>query len=407
MGDLRAEPVPVPSTGVSETHSARAVVRRVIDTLELSPALVRYALAVFVVSRVGFVAITYLALRFLRHINVPPSAHPFIAAWARWDANFYAFLAADGYQPTLLNRAAFFPLQPLVTRLFMPLVGGDPYVAGIVASNLCYFIALLGIASLARHDADEGSARRAMLYLTVFPTAFFLFAGYAESLFLALAIWCVVAVRRHWWWQAGVLGLLASMTRQIGLFLVLPFVYEYLASIGWRLRALRPAVLWVLAIPSGLLLFMGWLWLSVGDPLAFIHAEGHWNHTAMPPWTTFWLALQALTAPGIDGVFRYRALTDLAAVVLIAVLITIGVGLRRLRLGDALFCAAVWLLVIWYPTLGWPLQSDARYMLAAFPCFVLLAREGRRPWLHAAILVTFTLGLLVMTQYFVRGAVII
>ena len=66
-----------------------------------------------------------------------------------------------------------------------------------------------------------------MLYLTLFPSAFFLFAGYTEALFLALAIWCVVVARRGGWWQAGVLGLLASLTRQVGLLLIIPYLYEY------------------------------------------------------------------------------------------------------------------------------------------------------------------------------------
>ena len=58
--------------------------------------------------------------------------------------------------------------------------------------------ALLGIAALAHRDYDAGTARRAVLYLTLFPTAFFTFAGYAESLFLALAVWCFVVVRHGW-----------------------------------------------------------------------------------------------------------------------------------------------------------------------------------------------------------------
>jgi len=40
--------------------------------------------------------------------------------------------------------------------------------------------------------------------------------------------------------------------------------------------ALSPAI--------GLAIHMGWLWHSVGDPLAFVHAQGHWGgHASFPP----------------------------------------------------------------------------------------------------------------------------
>jgi hypothetical protein len=233
-----------------------------------------------------------------------------------------------------------------------------------VVSNVCYLIALFGLAALALHDADAGTARRALLYLTLFPSALFLFAGYVESLFLALAIWCIVALRRRPWLFAGFLGLLASLTRQMGLFLVLPFIWEYGSSIGWRLRRLRPDALAVLLIPTGLLIFMAWLWRTLGDPLAFVHAERHWNHHFALPWQTLITALQRLPALP-DPIFRFAGTVDLFAIVLVAVLIVIGA--RRMLAGDTAYTAAIWLLVVCYPTASWPLQSDARYMLLAFP----------------------------------------
>lgn len=378
----------------------------VVQRIGVHPALIRYALLLFAITRLGFIATTFVAIRFLHPIG--GGAHSFLDAWARYDATLYARLAQDGYQGSPFYRAAFFPLQPLVTAIVAPLTGGNTYIAGMVVSNVAYFFALLGLGTLALHEgsgADDkqqmATARRAMLYLTVYPLALFLFAGYAESLFLALAIWCVVAIRRGAWWQAGVLGLLAAMTRQMGLFLVLPFAYEYATRAGWRLRHLRLNAAWVLLIPGGLLLFMGWLWYTVGDPLAFQHAEGQWKHVFTPPWATLAWAWRRLLSVQ-DPLFLYKDVIDYAAVLLFAALIVVGA--RRLRLGDTAYCAAVWLLALSYPTAGWPLQSDARYMLAAFPCFLTLAHLGRRPWLHALIALVFAVLLVVVTQYFVRGA---
>jgi hypothetical protein len=251
---------------------------------------------------------------------------------------------------------------------------------------------------------DESTARRATLYLALFPTALFLFAGYADALFLALAIWCVVMLHRQAWWQAGLFGLLAATTRQMGIFLVLPFAWEYGKAVGWRLRNVRIEAIAVLLIPGGLLLFMAWLWHAVGDPLAFFHAESHWSHHATPPWQTIVSALRLLPHQP-DAIFAFRGVVDLAAILLFAGLI--AVGIPSLPLGETLFSAAVWLLAACYPAEPWPLQSDARYMLLIFPAFLTLARLGRHRWLNVVIVATFAIVLVLLAQYFVRGALII
>ncbi|MGZ3599325.1 MAG: hypothetical protein ACXVCX_03750 [Ktedonobacterales bacterium] len=394
---------------VAPTASAGSLRSRwagVVKRIGVPPALIRYALLLFIVSRIGFVALTFGAIQFLHPIG--GSANSFLDAWVRYDATLYARLARDGYQGSPFYRAAFFPLQPLATAIVAPLTGGNWYIAGIVVSNVAYFFALLGLGMLALHeDSSAGddqrvaAARRAMLYLTVYPMALFLFAGYAESLFLALATWCLVAIRRGAWWQAGALGLLAAMTRQMGLFLAVPFAYGYATQAGWRLRSVRINAAWVLLIPGGLLLFMGWLWYTRGDPLAFQHAENHWDHVFSPPWATFPWAWRLLLRER-NTLFLYKDVVDLVAVLLFAGLIVVGA--RRLRLGDTAYSAAVWLLALSYPAMGWPLQSDARYMLAAFPCFLTLARLGRRRWVHALISIVFGVVLVLVTQYFVRGA---
>ncbi|MGZ3679684.1 MAG: hypothetical protein ACXWQR_14110, partial [Ktedonobacterales bacterium] len=119
------------------------------------------------------------------------------------------------------------------------------------------------------------------------------------------------------------------------------------------------------------------------------------------PWATFPWAWRLLLRER-NTLFLYKDVVDLVAVLLFAGLIVVGA--RRLRLGDTAYSAAVWLLALSYPAMGWPLQSDARYMLAAFPCFLTLARLGRRRWVHALISIVFGVVLVLVTQYFVRGA---
>ena len=392
------------STALGLRVRAAAVLRR----LGVDPALARFALLVFALSRAALVLLTAFAARFLAPMGGPGAGGGwFLSAWVRFDATFYARLAADGYSRLVPYREGFFPLLPWVVHVLALPFGGPryeaDYIIAIVAANAAYLVALLGLAALTAQlwPGDSSVAKRAMLYLTLFPAALFLFAGYAESLFLALAIWSVVAMRHRRWWLAGALGLLAALTRQVGVLLALPFAYEYCRAIGWSWRRIRLDAAAVALFPAGPLIFSLWLWRTTGDPLGWVHAQTLVaTHHLAPPWVTLWGARTFVH--DLQSWLFWRNGSDLLCVALVAALI--AAGARRLPLGDTAYTAAVWLLTVSYATPVWPLQSDARYMLAAFPALLTLARLGHRRWLNAAVLAVFTLFSVMMTLLFVRGA---
>src|SRR5260370_18121499 len=78
---------------------------------------------------------------------------------------------------------------------------------------------------MAGDTLGELVGRRLLLYLCIFPTAFFFFAAYNESLFLLFTASSFLAMRRQQWWLAGILGLFAALTRSAGIFLVIPYLY--------------------------------------------------------------------------------------------------------------------------------------------------------------------------------------
>ncbi len=384
--------------------SAGGAFTRALARLDLTPALVRFALAIFVLSRLAFVAITLVAVR-LRVLGTRPTS--FLDAWTHFDASFYSRIADAGYQPgPLAYRANFFPLQPLLAHLTSPVTGGNTAASSMLVANVSCVAALLGLAALANGLWGERVARHTLFYLILYPAALFLFAGYAEALFLALAAWSIVAMRHGWWWQAGLLGLLATTARNAGIFLTIPFAVEYLSQRQWRPRDVRLDAAWVLLIPCGLLLFMGWLAHAVGDPIAFVHTQQiAFHHRFSPPWATLASAFPALgQAP--DRIFLLRDVIDLVCVLAFGALIIWGI--RRQPLSFTLYCAAVWLLAISYRMMLWPLESGARYMLAAFPCFLLAARlTEHRPIVRTIVLSVSAVGLVMLAQYFVRGAIIL
>src|SRR5205085_5711798 len=86
------------------------------------------------------------------------------------------------------------------------------------------------IYQLATDTAGDQVAHRTLLYLCIFPTAFYLFAPYNESLFILLTAGAFLAMRLQKWWLAGLLGLLAALTRSAGILLVIPYLVEFWIS---------------------------------------------------------------------------------------------------------------------------------------------------------------------------------
>src|SRR5262249_2545280 len=136
-------------------------------------------------------------------------------------------------------------------------------------------------------------ARRTLLYLVAFPTSLFLAAAYTESLFLLLSIGAFLALRRHRWLLAGLLVAVATLTRQVGILLLVPLAVEMALNLrasrvpptrlGWR-ELLRMAG--GLASPAlALVGFSFYLYARFGSPFASATAEaGAWDRRLSVPW---------------------------------------------------------------------------------------------------------------------------
>lgn len=347
--------------------------------------MVRFVGIVFLISRLVYGAAVVVAA----HIPIAlplvrPVPQPFWLILRQWDAGYYQGIAQQGYP--LAHRGdlpAFFPGYPILIKLVAPLTGGDLQLAALLVTNVAWFFALCLIYTLARRDFNERVARGAVLGMALFPTAFFAFVPYPTGLYLALAIGSFSQMRSGHWRTAALLGMGAALTRQSGALLLLPFCWEYARQHGWDVRRLlrngqrnwraavghvRRDVLWAAAIPGGTALYMLWLWIAIGDPLAFLHVEAHWARTTMWPWQTIWL--------GMQGIFHQNTMFltlregEEIAVVLVTALL-IGLSVRVLPASYNILAITLLVLFLSHPTSGWIMDSQARYMLEIFPIFLM------------------------------------
>ena len=113
----------------------------------------------------------------------------FFEIWRRWDTIHYLSIAMDGYGTDADHRILIIwpPLYPWLIRSCRPIAGG--YLgAGLFVAFVGYLAAVVGLYRLVALDFPERVARRAVIYLTIFPTAYFLHAAYTESTYIALIV---------------------------------------------------------------------------------------------------------------------------------------------------------------------------------------------------------------------------
>ncbi|MDI6884916.1 MAG: glycosyltransferase family 39 protein, partial [archaeon] len=153
-----------------------------------------------------------------------------ISLWNRWDVSNYVYIAENGYTDVGEGRyfIVFLPLYPFLIRLLASVIGHYE-VSALLISNIASLFAGVYLYKLAKIDYSHSTALKSVFYLSIFPTSYFLIAGYTESLFLFLTIGCFFYAMKGNWLPAGVMGMLASATRITGLVLIPSLVYEFLS----------------------------------------------------------------------------------------------------------------------------------------------------------------------------------
>jgi hypothetical protein len=346
---------------------------------------VREVLIDFVATRVAIVVIAELAAAIIGQragTHVQESHNVLLSVWGRWDAVHYIEIATQGYFGTNM---AFFPLYPLLIRI-VGAFAGNHLAGGLLVSNASFFFGLLFLYKLLEHEYDRATARRAIFYISIFPSAVFFSAVYTESLFFMLTVASFYYMRSHRWWLAGAIGFFAALTRVEGVLLLAPFLIEWLAQYrsapAKGTRNLLAAVL----IPLGLSVYMAYLWVLRADPLYFSHVQIHWNRHFAPPWVSvidaFGKVAHLTAGPSIANEWLQIAFTALMIGVLVG-------GWKSLRSSYIAYMA----LSILIPMSTSSLMSMPRFALVLFPMFAILARWGERPWVNNVIL-AFSLPLL-------------
>ena len=373
-------------------------------------APVRDIIWLFVATRLILVMVTYVGYILLtapKYSSNPVDIVGILASWNHWDAANYVRIAQFGYQTPY--DVAFFPLFPLLITAFAHILGSWSYLlVGTIISNAALLGALFVIYQLAVETGGEQVAQRTLLYLCIFPTAFYFFAPYNESLFLLLTASTFLAMRQQRWWLAGLLGLLAALTRSAGILLVVPYMVELWTtreSITASRQNMLFRVLPILLIPLGTALYAIYCWHISGNPLDFIAVQSHWGRHTTWPWQGIWQSLTEIFWYQPFGSFNeVHNLLDLSAT--LAFIALAIVGKNKLRASYSFWMGLALLYMILSPaTVALdPLESNQRFVLEMFPAFITLSMLGiKHPRLHQAIMLAFPTLLATLSILFIMN----
>ena len=83
----------------------------------------------------------------------------------RWDSGHFTYIAIHGFD--VAWRTAFFPLFPLLEGIPSLLIKHlDPFITGLIVSNLADLVILIVLYRLVQEDFDRNQAYRTVLYLS-------------------------------------------------------------------------------------------------------------------------------------------------------------------------------------------------------------------------------------------------
>jgi hypothetical protein len=321
--------------------------------------------------------------------------HPrgWLAMWQRFDANWYISIAENGYGG-IPGDDHFPPLFPMLIRLVQPLFGST-FLAGLFISHLATLYALKLLYDVFLEWGGNSAGKRAVFFMLIYPTSFFLFSVYTESLFLVTALLSLRSMRTRSWAWAGFWAFCAILNRLQGAALLLPMVYLIWMDYPF-LR--KPAHGFGLLLPAAGGLFYLYLRSRQVSNGVVPFVESEWHAHLVPPWETYWYAIQTL----FSGNFTFVDVLNWAVVTLFIILLISG--WKKIPLEYNLYTAGSLLIMLIRIVETQPLISMSRYSLTLFPAFFVLGLAGEKPWIRRLITYTFVpLNMYLSAQFFLWG----
>jgi Gpi18-like mannosyltransferase len=216
--------------------------------------------------------------------NLEPTRYPFAAdesIFRYWDAAHYTTLTVHGYFSTLW---AYYPLYPLLVRLFAPIIGlkSRPDIAGAILST-GFFLWFCVLQSRLSQKQDETlkwlapATAGGWICFLFSPSSFIFHTNHTESLFLILSFAAFLTARRGRWQTAALIAGLCALTRHQGIIVAIAVaIHATLQRKDWpnRLKVFAGSGAISFALFA---LYPLYQYYETGSPLTFLRIRSNWR----------------------------------------------------------------------------------------------------------------------------------
>ncbi len=347
--------------------------------------------------------------------QTPTSFMDCLQKTVRWDGPHYVNLVEKGYDGYIENGQhlflVFFPGYVWAVRLLRLLIPST-VVAGMLVSTLSYAGGCCFVYRLTEEIYGHRVAKDALLYLSLFPFSFFFGTVMTEGLFLlCTASACYYAYKQKWLWY-GLFGILAAMTRMVGLLVLVPAVLVLLkqekplqspvgTSMGRTVKTLlkKLPLLLMPLVGTGVYLLLNYR--VDGDPFAYVTHQEHWSQGGM--WVS---GVMKYVTEYLKGNLNTSVGWAIWLPTLVLFLFFFGLLAVALRDRDnpSFLLGYGFVYFIANFSLSW-LLSAGRYLSCGFMLFILLAKAtSDKPLLRKGLLTAQAVLLGVYAFAYINGA---
>lgn len=294
-----------------------------------TPETKREAVTVIIILIAASLGIFWLTAVVWNYLHADVSS--FTDLITQWDSGWYTKIINSGYQEhPSTNMAvrgqanwAFFPLYPTLVWIVKTTVGVSAALAGLIVSNILRGVAAYYSYLYVAETRNRQTAITVVILLLLGPYSFYFATLYTESLYVALVAAGFYNLHHRNWVACGIVAALLSATRPTGTLFGIAILMTMFAGMTLtrhgvydRVKEIvmdEERVLALCLVPLGIAIYMVYLYIHVGDALAFLHVQRAWGRSFGLPIITLIEAWQgsteeqilALSGVGSIAVFGY------------------------------------------------------------------------------------------------------
>ena len=329
-----------------------------------------------------------------------------ISSLVKWDASNYIRIA-EGYSSYIENgyytTLVFFPLYSWILKIVDVFIH-YPEISGLIVSSVAYSIACIFIYKLVCMDYGKLVAKKVIILISISPFAFFFGTIMSESIFLLFSTITLYYIRKHKWFLVGIFGCFASLSRLIGVFLIIPAIVEIIEEYHiiknikdykYVFKIIKNKLLPCFLLFLGIIIYLYINFSLTNDWFYFLKIQKNiWNQGYAHFFQIFSLLINNIKI--IDKVTSFAIFIPELVTVIIMYIILI-LGLKKTR---TMYLMWFLIYILINTSLTWPM-SIGRYFTCVLTPYIIIANwcNQKDKYYIAIVIISSILYAIFLTAY--------